>query len=113
LYCSGIDRLTYNHISNSQYGIYIKHSSLNIIVNNIIDGIYLNESNFDYICRNNFIGKNQDKYFLNSYGNIWFRNYWGEPRILPKFIKGEFIGKRVVTWYEFDLRPAIKPFDIE
>jgi len=45
--------------------------------------------------------------------NNWNYNYWGESRILPKFIWGSigiFVG--FIPWINFDWHPAKEPYDI-
>ena len=51
--------------------------------------------------------------------NRWSRNYWGRPILGPKLIRGEIRIYRdwpfsdiVIPWFDFDWRPALKPYDI-
>jgi parallel beta-helix repeat protein len=76
-------------------------------------GIRLVESDRSYIHHNNFIKCLRKTFFVKSSFNKWHNNYWGRPRILPKIIfgrKGIFLG--LVPWFNIDLRPALKPYDI-
>ena len=50
--------------------------------------------------------------------NQWYNNYWDNPRLLPKIIKGELIWTLTKflyflrPWYQFDWHPAQEPYDI-
>jgi len=52
--------------------------------------------------------------------NIWYKNYWGRPRLFPKIIIGWIYYGRYgdglpILWpnIKFDVRPAKEPYDIE
>jgi len=113
-----------NIFSNQGDGIHIYYSNENILENNNIEmninGIDFEDSNSNTIAKNNFIGNFINAFFSDCKRNMWNNNYWGRVRILPKLIIGSFTvvepgfgtpGK-YLPWFNFDLRPARKPFDI-
>ena len=72
------------------------------------------ESNDNIISSNTFIG-NLPHAFFRFCQNTWEHNYWGRPRIAPKIIFGLTYGgwmEPPKLTFEFDLRPALKPFKI-
>jgi parallel beta-helix repeat protein len=109
-----------NIISDSYSGLNIHRSSKNqIVTNNIENYVFI-------ICsRDNIISKNNlysGAYFFAElrYGgfmNIWDKNYWGEPKVLPYPILGtyrfswqdKFIDFKILN---FDWDPASEPYDI-
>lgn len=107
--------ISYNHISNNNpNGIQI------ISINNNITDNYISNNNIgvsceygynNYIARNNFIHNKKNGYILGVliYRNIWDRNYWNRPRLLPYPIFGKGIFLPLVN---FDWHPALKPYDI-
>jgi parallel beta-helix repeat protein len=76
------------------------------------------------IHRNNFIQNKEDAFFTHllfaqSARNYWYRNYWDTHHLpIPKPIKGQkvlFIPFSIwfnISWVQFDLLPALKPYDI-
>jgi len=123
--------------SNNKGGISLR-GRINTIIGNTISNnyyaIYLSEGNlpfpytryprisFNIIFKNNFIDNEQDANFVNSLLNLWWRNYWNEPRLLPKPIIGVLyfrFGGRIsyidftISWRpQFDWFPAKEPYDI-
>jgi parallel beta-helix repeat protein len=99
------------------------HSDSNTIMGNEIKssncGLELQSSRRNTIQQNNFLRNNRNAYFENCRNN-WRNNYWNRPRLLPKIIRGSIsipmpwpfqdIVFRIVN---FDLRPALKPFNID
>jgi len=82
----------------------------NNIVNNENIGVGLAIwSNENTIENNNFKNNKIHAFFFLSALNKWSKNYWGRPRILPKPIFG-IIG--IFPWVNFDLRPALTPYEI-
>ena len=73
----------------------------------------INCRNFE-ICYNNFLTEalvfvdSQDSNF--SITNKWYGNYWGRPRLLPKYFHIHVFD--LIPWPQFDLFPALKPYDI-
>ncbi len=145
-------KITQNTIgSNNIYGILIEKSKTNIINNNIISnndegifldydskrntitdnsfsdniyGITISYSRYNTISKNNFLNNKRHAYFENSWINIWRKNYWNGPRILPKIIFGKgwadsiwfgnlWIDDIWLPWINIDWRPAQEPYDIE
>jgi parallel beta-helix repeat protein len=70
---------------------------------------------FNSVKRNNFINNDLHAQFiygipiLQRFTNIWFGNYWDRPRLLPYPIPGVLVLLPII---QFDLRPALKPYDI-
>jgi len=126
---AGIENnISWNIITHSGFGIWITaayHTMIyrNNITNNKI-GVEIFLTSADRILQNNFIGNNNSamsyewllsklrilkiKYHLPIQRNVWSRNYWDEPRILPYIIPGIFL-KRT---FQIDWRPAHKPYQI-
>ena len=114
----------YNYISHNFEGICIDGGSTknviryNVISNNEIFEIILEDgSNYNTICKNNFIKDNPNNdyqvYFLWCSRNRWYRNYWYRPRIMPKLIFGNrIIGRATIPWFNIDFRPTLKPYVI-
>jgi len=122
-----------NNIKSCDYGISLSGAiNNNIHRNNIIDCIvgvyYFYYSYKNKIYENNFIGNehhgNWTIYLreipLKNSRNIWDKNYWEKPLLLPKFIKGYII--IYIYWYPYNIRicpsfqidwhPAQEPYDI-
>ena len=114
----------YNNIlTNNDYGVYLNIFSTKnkIISNNITDnkvGVYLGPGcRNNKVIKNNFIGNKLHATFESVIFNIWLRNYWGNRtlKIGPKIIKGRLRNipwKTEFIWYNIDLIPALKPFEI-
>ena len=114
------NRIELNSISNNTLGIFLGGTIYPTFAFNIL----LDGSKYNKIIKNNFIENFQDAFFQNSRRNIWWRNYWNETRLLPKLISGELFICRLqgipptaiehhIPWAPiFDLRPALRPFDI-
>jgi parallel beta-helix repeat protein len=130
-----------NIVSNvAMYGIFVWNGDYNFISNNMIyqcgiaaiciigshntiernhieDNIYgiQMSGNLNIVKQNNFIDNDKnailslDLYTI-PFHNRWFNNYWDEPRILPYPIFGTVLF--LIPWVQFDLHPALKPFDI-
>ncbi|HDD57366.1 MAG TPA: hypothetical protein ENF43_02495 [Thermoplasmatales archaeon] len=77
-----------NFISSNRVGIIVKSSSDNLIMENI------------------FVRNILSACFLNCSKNVWFKNYWNRPRLLPKLIPGcRRLGYLVVPWINVDPSP--------
>jgi parallel beta-helix repeat protein len=108
-----------NRISNNFEGICIDAGSkrnkirFNNISNNEKCGIILEyDSNFNIIFRNNFINNNPGSIFGQvcfkfCFYNIFRKNYWNRPRILPMPIF--WIKNGLPRWVNSDFRPALIP----
>lgn len=108
-----------NQVHNNHVGIFLAENCVdnkihkNSIKKNDI-GIYLTKSS-----DNNFIESNNFKVnlipaiFIGCNKNHWYNNYWNRPRISPKTIIGlRPLGKILVPWFNFDMKPALKPYEI-
>ena len=94
---------------------------MNLIKNNSETGIFLEDSDWLIISKNNFIGNRKHAGFLYdrfSLNNRWYNNYWGEPTPPPKIIRGIVRIYRTrpeyddYSWNNYDWNPAEEPFDI-
>jgi parallel beta-helix repeat protein len=117
--------ISMNNIKDNQlFGISIEDSSYTTIYKNNIEnseeGIFLFGRGFNSIKCNNFINLEIDAFFSFSYFNRWNRNYWGRTMFSPKVINGYIVFFNpwkedpfiVFEWFNYDLRPAKKPYDI-
>jgi parallel beta-helix repeat protein len=122
-----------NTIQSCDYGVTLSGAIHNNITrNNIIDctvGLcYFYDSYKNNIYENNFIGNEHPGYwtvylretpFIFS-RNIWDKNYWGKPLLLPKIIKGYIILDfqwypyiiKICPGFRIDWHPAREPYDI-
>jgi parallel beta-helix repeat protein len=115
---SNHNTITGNKISRcSRFGIDVAGSNNKIIGNHLENnsiGIQIYEF-FISVKRNNFINNEVHAQFiygiplLQRFTNIWFRNYWDKPRLLPYPIFGGLVLLPII---QFDWRPALKPYDI-
>jgi len=109
------NRIYHNTIDNCRDGIYIEKSRKNIVdfneINNCIDGMDLRQSNSNTIANNNFLNNTHNAFFSTfSFFNTWDGNYWDEEQESPYVIKGKLF--LFIPWFNFDWRPAQKPYDI-
>jgi len=115
--------LSYNEIDESHDGILLIRSSSNSVtfnnINNNEIGVNLLYSSHNNICYNNFKRTNEKHaFFQDCDDNLWEANYWNRPRILPYIILGKItierplLGEIKVPSINFDLQPALKPYDI-
>lgn len=103
---------------NGGCGVYLRSTSKNnkiigknTIINNNI-GIKLENSNRNKIIKNNFIDNNRQVIFYDSFLNIWHKNYWSRPRILPKLIFGKInVGFLSFNKVNIDWRPGFFQYD--
>jgi parallel beta-helix repeat protein len=86
--------ISMNSIMKNEIGIYLEeiscknHIFKNSIKENSDYGIFIEWfSKGNSIISNNFIDNNMNAYFVKR-GNVWRRNYWQRPRILPYKIMG-------------------------
>ena len=104
-----------NH--NSLGGIVIQfNSDNNSIEGNAISknlgGISIADSNKNNILKNNFFN-NKPNALFGDCTNVWGKNYWNRPRILPKLIFGMVkINSRYRLHINIDWFPAKKPYEI-
>jgi parallel beta-helix repeat protein len=101
---------------NNDHGIeFYLHCTNNTIRSNTIEsnkkGLYFDNSNNNTIFQNNLLKNNRNALFKNC-KNVWRRNYWNGPRILPKIIFGRIGKYSLIPWFNIDRRPALKPYDI-
>ena len=109
--------ITGNNITwNNWSGIYLNCSSSNTFSGNSIlknrQGICFVSSTNNTVLKNNFLRNKRNALFENC-TNIWNRNYWGRPRILPKLIFGiRIIQNKSLPLFDIDWHPAQEPYDI-
>jgi len=100
------DKVEGNIFHGNFYPLFLEDCmGLKISFNNFTEnflGIVAIHSLFNIFYRNNFMGNNH--YVLSSLSwNIWWRNYWDKPHLLPKLIIG------LLPFIQFDWRPALQP----
>lgn len=84
---------------------------------NLEEGIYITGCLRTNIFENNF-NATSDCHWFCGFGNRWDKNYWGEPRTLPKPIHFVIPFVYFIHWYEasfivkLDWHPAKEPYDI-
>jgi parallel beta-helix repeat protein len=118
LWDSNHNTITGNNIMRCRdIGIDVAGSYNKIIGNHLENnsiGVQIYEF-FNNVKRNNFINNELHAQFiygiplLQRLTNIWFGNYWNNPRLLPYPIFGLLI---LLPITQFDWRPALKPYDI-
>ena len=153
-----------NNITNGNYGIFIDGNCQHItIVGNTIShcgaliyslgssrvdirrnnfknnsrnapGIILSGCRWTQVVENNFINTSENCIWIMGFFNIWDRNYWGHPRLLPKpiYSSNRFILRYLLGWLihggsweprypylilvplalKYDWHPARQPYDI-
>ncbi len=127
IYASDSNTVSENSISTnySNWGVSLEDSHQNTVSSNDIrnsDGaIFLVESKSNIVSKNNIIACGTNPVWFSNFPllNRWSRNYWGRPILGPKLIRGEIRIHRdwpfsdiVIPWFDFDWRPALKPYDI-
>lgn len=104
-----------NYRSIGVYGSEYCEIHHNNFLNSKKCGIYLyGFSKHNHIHHNNFIkdSKSINAYFVQfSHMNIWSKNYWNKPRIMPYPIIGS-LGLGIPSWINLDWNPASVPYDI-
>ena len=87
-------------------------------------GLWIVDTGNNRIHRNNFIQNQEDAFFtyflfIHTARNYWYHNYWDTHHLpIPKPIKGQkvfFIPFSVwfnISWAQFDILPALKPYDL-
>lgn len=128
IYASDSNTVTENSISTDHMGlgVSLEDSHQNTISRNDIgncDGaISLVDSKSNVISKNNIIACGTNLAWFSNFPllNHWSRNYWDRPLLGPKLILGEIRIHRdwpyadiVIPWFDFDWRPALKPYDID
>jgi parallel beta-helix repeat protein len=128
IYFEGADDnlVEYTKISNAHLGISILDGNNNKLTSNHYENcsysICINYSSGCYISYSNFI-QNKVKFFVkNDLGIKFYKNFYGRPRILPKFILGIW---KIAIWVKtnssiyiyipilkIDWHPAQKRYDI-
>ena len=114
-------------MSNVDEGITCTSGILNLIARNHVEnndiGIEVGgPCSFNRIRNNNIVLNGIDASFSSIVFppmNLWVGNYWGRPYILPKPILGKIYSMpipwtepEISPWITFDIRPALKPYDI-
>jgi parallel beta-helix repeat protein len=103
-------------IGNIWICIHLKNCFHNTIVNNKIAfykfGIFLKDSSVNKILENTFQNNVVNARFINGH-NTWLGNFWSRRRVLPKPIYGIKKYYRILlSSVEFDWNPASEPYDI-
>jgi parallel beta-helix repeat protein len=122
---SNFNKIEYNTLTDNPIGIGFMSggdweydidpdSNFNIIKRNEISGsnicgIRIKKSSYNLIYCNVF-KKNRINAFFIDCKNIWLRNYWDRPRLLPKPILGAKFN--IIPWFNFDWLPAKLPYNI-
>jgi len=109
--------IQHNLIENNFEGVCIDSKSTRNIIryNNISSnskcGIIMEDgSNYNTICKNNFVNNNPHAYFSSCPKNRWIRNYWERSRMYPYPIFGQVkFGRLSLPWFNFDCFPLLKP----
>ena len=108
--------VAYNEVVNNSFNGITLFGTNNTIHNNLIsghsmDGIEIKGSKDCKVTRNNFYGNHKDAYFSNAFDTKWRFNYWGQARMLPKVIIGDYRidGYHMRNVIRFDWFPALKP----
>lgn len=110
-----------NVICNATMAIEVKGSSpftndsIQIVGNQIENndyGVLLRNSKDVRVERNNFINNDQNAGFDTCISNIWNKNYWDGPRMLPVIIKGYIHTMPALPWINVDLHPAKTQYHI-
>lgn len=117
-----------NYVENSDYGFFFGATVYNKIIENNIKncsecGLYLYFVRLQTIERNNFINNTRHVYFIERLRfafekNNFLRNYWDNwIGIGPKILKGEmfteWVGQKLIPWFNFDWTPAHKSYSIQ
>ncbi len=121
---SNANSIEKNWLSQVQMlGVQMQYCGNNAVQNNSIIGCrfgiileYVPLSCKNYILGNDFIDNDINAFYLELYSgkNIWYRNYWNAPRIVPKVIVGiirdpENLHTGLATpVFSFDLFPSMK-----
>ena len=95
LYDADSNMILYNNVTGANYGVFIDGSKGNTI------GL------------NNFIDTEHDATFYRCHSNRWVQNYWGQARILPKFIIGTRGNLGLIPWLNMDPLPSEEPIPID
>jgi nitrous oxidase accessory protein len=110
-----------NHIDDNFYGIFFSSITNGVqgnkIFNNSISknkiGILLNHSQWNKILSNNFINNKKSAYFELCKDNIWDKNYWDRPRLIPKLILGKtMFCSFEIFYFNIDWNPSSSPYEI-
>jgi parallel beta-helix repeat protein len=105
LLINGFNRIVKNHIEQNGIGIRVAGPSVNIIrnnniINNTIDALFVT--------------------IITRLYSFWIGNYWNRPHLGPKVIFGVRVipnfspesEPTILPCFSFDIRPALKPYDI-
>ena len=127
IYFSNNTSISYNNILNCRIGISLAYcNNSKIFKNNLVNNsqsidFYIGSRN-SIVTMNNFYRRRWFFALFNdpiNANNIWYRNYWGRPRILPKMIIGNLILDDEYPFYKsrfyikFDWHPALRLYDIK
>jgi parallel beta-helix repeat protein len=85
---SNRNNICYNYLENIQFW-----------------GIFIERGIFNRVHHNNLVKCRLKAFIIDGFFNIWYRNYWGRPRLLPKRI----LGISSIIQGRFDLFPKFFP----
>ena len=117
-----------NKVENNDYGFFFGFTVYNdIIENNIVNsseyGVYFYFTCLITFQKNNFLNNTRHVYFIERFSraflkNNWTRNYWDTwigfgPKLLKGHMYTEWIGQKLIPWFNFDWIPAREPYTIK
>ena len=92
-------------------GISVHNSSNCRFIKNTFEndnwGIFLRKSNNNQMLNNNFLKITKYDWFAGSYNNIWDGNYWEKPLNHLKLIYGKIGFFEKLPWFNIDWNPAL------
>lgn len=115
-----LNNISRNNISNNQQnGISISHGGGNWLLGNHVEnnkgiGVFIERANSNKIINNYLKNNTRNSFFKvalrSRNNNLWLRNYWDRPRLLPYPIIGtKEEGDKIIKQVKFDWRPRIIP----
>ncbi len=117
-----------NNVEKNDYGFFFGFTVYNdIIENNVANnseyGMYFYFACLNAIQKNNFINNTRQVYFIERFRyasdrNDWTRNYWDNwigfgPKLLKGHMYTEWVGQKLIPWFNFDWIPARNPYTIQ
>lgn len=69
-------------------------------------GIFLRKSDNNQMINNNFLNITKYDWFASAYNNIWDGNFWEKPMNNPKLIYGKIGFREKLPWFNVDWNPS-------